>query len=227
MNTRRGWLLGSALAAVGVYVLMWLGYTRQWAWVARMDAWALEPLYAIGEAHPGWVSAWTVFCAVLGPGVFRVVTLLVIVVALIRRNIRLAVFLVITVELSGLVTEIAKTLVNRSRPDTAMVSALGESFPSGHALGLMVSVPALLIVVLPFVHVTWRAWLVTLGVVVVVAIGAGRVVLNVHHPSDVIAGWALGYAYLVACLLLVPPRPRMQGAITPRDEMPAAPGTAR
>ena len=219
--------MGTALAAVGVYVLMWLGYTRQWAWVARMDAWALEPLYRIGEAHPAWVTAWTVFCAVLGPGVFRVVTLVVIVVALIRRKIRLAVFLVITVELSGLVTEIAKTLVNRSRPDTAMVSALGESFPSGHALGLMVSVPALLIVVLPLVHVTWRAWLVTLGVVVVVAIGAGRVVLNVHHPSDVIAGWALGYAYLVACLLLVPPRPRMQGEITPRDEIPAAPGTAR
>ena len=34
-----------------------------------------------------------------------------------------------------------------------------------------------------------------LGAVLVVAIGIGRVVLNVHHPSDVLAGWALGYAY--------------------------------
>ena len=32
---------------------------------------------------------------------------------------------------------------------------------------------------------------------------AGRVVLNVHHPSDVVAGWARGYAYFVGCLLLV------------------------
>ena len=50
-----------------------------------------------------------------------------------------------------------------------------------------------------------RLWLITLGAVAVVAIGVGRVVLNVHHPSDVVAGWALGYAYFVACLLMVPP----------------------
>ena len=54
-----------------------------------------------------------------------------------------------------------------------------------------------------------RTWLIALGAVIVVAIGVGRVVLNVHHPSDVVAGWALGYAYFVACLLMVPPmRPR-------------------
>jgi membrane-associated phospholipid phosphatase len=56
-----------------------------------------------------------------------------------------------------------------------------------------------------------------------VAIGIGRVVLNVHHPSDVLAGWSLGYAYFVACLLMVPPtRP-----VTVVDETPAAPGIAR
>jgi membrane-associated phospholipid phosphatase len=49
------------------------------------------------------------------------------------------------------------------------------------------------------------------------------VVLNVHYPSDVVAGWALGYAYFVVCLLMVPPsRP-----VTESDETPAALGTAR
>jgi membrane-associated phospholipid phosphatase len=62
-----------------------------------------------------------------------------------------------------------------------------------------------------------------LGAVIVIAIGVGRVVLNVHHPSDVLAGWALGYAYFVACLLMLPPtRP-----ITEADETPAAPDIAR
>jgi membrane-associated phospholipid phosphatase len=59
--------------------------------------------------------------------------------------------------------------------------------------------------------------------VVVVAIGVGRVVLNVHHPTDVVAGWALGYAYFVLCLLLVTPtRP-----VTVADETPVTPGTSR
>lgn len=200
---------------------MWLGYGT--AWVACVDAWALDPMHRIGTAHPGWVTAWDVLCTVFSPTAFRLAALLVIVVALARRNVRTAMFLVICVELAGLVTEIAKWLVDRPRPATAMVSAYGTSFPSGHALGATVSVLALLTVALPLIRRSRRGWLVALGVLIVVAVGAGRVVLNVHHPSDVLAGWALGYAYFAGCLLLVPPlRP-----ITEADERPAVPDTAR
>ena len=222
---RKGLLLGTAAAALVVFALMWLGYGS--AWMARIDAWALEPMHRIGEAHPGWVTAWDVFCTVFGPFAFRIVTLGVIVVAFVRRQIRIAIFLVISVEFSGLVTEIAKRSVDRPRPATAMVSAYGTSFPSGHALGLMVSVLALLTVALPLVRASRRGWLVALGVVIVVAVGVGRVALNVHHPSDVLAGWALGYAYFVVCLLVVAPQGRLDRPVTQPDEIPAAPGTAR
>ena len=57
-------------------------------------------MYRLGQAHPGWVTAWNVFCTVLGPTVFRLVALVVIVLALVRRNFRVAMFLVISVELS-------------------------------------------------------------------------------------------------------------------------------
>jgi membrane-associated phospholipid phosphatase len=141
----------------------------------------------------------------------------------VRRNLGVALFLVISVELTGIITEIAKYAANRPRPATALVSAPSTSFPSGHAFGVMVGVLALLTVVLPVARRPLRAWLVALGAVIVILIGVGRVVLNVHHPSDVLAGWALGYAYFVACLLMVPPsRP-----VTVTDETPAALGTAR
>jgi undecaprenyl-diphosphatase len=87
----------------------------------------------------------------------------------------------------------------------------------------MVGVLALLTVVLPVMRRPLRAWLVAFGSLIVIAIGIGRVVLNVHYPSDVVAGWALGYAYFVVCLLMVPPsRP-----VTESDETPAALDTAR
>lgn len=223
MDARRGLLAGSAVVAVGVFVAMLAGYTTGWAPLARFDDAALAPMLRVGEAHPGWVTAWDVFCTVLGPTAFRLVTVVVIVIAFARRNVRIAVFLIVSVELSGLVTEIAKNLVDRPRPPGALVAAASSSFPSGHALGVMVAVCALLTVALPLVDPGRRGWLIALGVTLIVAIGAGRVVLNVHHPSDVIAGWALGYAYVVACVLLIRPvRP-----ITVPDETPAVPGSAR
>jgi len=223
MTPRKSWLLGSAAVAVAVYALMWIGYIAQWNWLTTLDSTALEAFHRYGVAHPGWVTSWDVFCTVFGPTAFRLLTLVVIVVALVRRNLRTALFLVISVELAGLVTEVAKWAVDRPRPDTAFVYAYSTSFPSGHAVGVTVGVLALLTVALPVVRRPLRAWLIGLGVVIVIAIGVGRVVLNVHHPSDVSAGWALGYAYFVACLLLVPPQRR----ITDADETPEVPGIAR
>lgn len=205
MRLHTGWLLAGAAAAIAVYLLMWVGFVQGWPWLAAVDAAALDLTFRLGADRPGWVTAWNVLCTVLGPSAFRLVVLIVIVIALVRRRHRLAVFLLLTVELSGVLTELAKYIAARPRPDTAMVFALSSSFPSGHALGVMVSVAAVLTVVLPVVRPAWRGWLVALGVIVVLTVGAGRVVLHVHHPSDVIAGWALGYAYFVACLMLVPP----------------------
>ncbi len=220
---RKTWLIVSAALAVAVYALMWIGYALQWNWLMTIDSSWLDIGHRYGVAHPGWVTAWNVFCTVLGPTVFRLVTLIVIIFALVRRNLRVALFLVISVELAGIITEIAKYAANRPRPATALVSAPSTSFPSGHALGVIVGVLALLTVVLPVVRRPLRAWLVAFGAAIVILIGIGRVVLNVHHPSDVLAGWALGYAYFVACLLMVPPsRP-----VTVADETPAALGTAR
>jgi len=73
----------------------------------------------------------------------------VIIVSLLRRNFRVALFLVISVEPTGVIVAIAKHAANRPRPATALVSAPYASFPSGHAFGVMVGVLALLTVVLP------------------------------------------------------------------------------
>jgi membrane-associated phospholipid phosphatase len=214
-------LVALAAFALAVYVLMWVGYALQWHWLDVVDSSTLDALHRYGVAHPGWVTFWDVFCTVFGPAAFRLVTLVFIVIALVRRNLRAAMFLVISVELSGLVTEAAKAAADRPRPAGALVHAPSTAFPSGHAVGVMVGVLALLTVVLPIVRQPLRAWLIVLGAVIVVAIGVGRVVLNVHHVSDVLAGWALGYLWFAACLLMLSPRP-----LTSEDEIPEAPGTA-
>ena len=74
-----------------------------------------------------------------------------------------------------------------------------DSFPSGHALRSIVLVSSVLFA-LP-ARFSRRATAAL--VVVVILIGVARVYLGEHHPTDVLAGWLLGFA-LIATLTILP-----------------------
>lgn len=202
-RVRPGWLL--PLAALVVYPALWVGYRQGWGWLAGIDSSALSASHHVGIKHPDWVRFWDGVCTVFAPVTFRVVGAVVMLVALAMRRLRVVLFLAISVELCEFLTRIAKGLADRPRPVTALVGAASSSFPSGHALGVMIGVLALLTVLLPLLNRPARAVAVAVGALIVLAVGAGRVILNVHHPSDVLAGWALGYAYVSGCRWLVRP----------------------
>lgn len=195
--------LAVAVSAAGVYAALWLGYRQEWGWLDRLDSSSLTVLYGVGVKHPGWVQFWQVVCAVFGPTAFRLLAALFVVIALARRRVRVALFLLLSVELSGIVTEVAKGLAARSRPATALVTESSLSFPSGHALGAMVGVLALGMVLWPMLNHPLIA--AAGGALIVLAVGFGRVALNVHHPSDVVAGCVLGYLYVALCAWAVRP----------------------
>ena len=196
---------------------MWIGFTQHWAVLATVDDWFLRFFHDVGSAHPGWVRFWDVFCVALGPTAFRIVAFGLIVLAVVRRNLSTAVFLFVSVELMGLVTEAGKRLSDRPRPSSALVDAVSTSFPSGHALGVMVGVLALLTVLWPVMPVRLRVPVAVVGAGLVFLVGFARVILNVHHPSDVVAGWALGYLYYLLCVRLVPPRPLTSAVERPAE----------
>jgi membrane-associated phospholipid phosphatase len=183
-----------------LFLGMLVGYLQHWQSLADLDAMFLQPLHAYGLEHATWVRGWDWLSLVGSPVLLRILTVAVIVWLVRRRDYRTAVFLVLSVELSALVTQVVKEIVDRPRPETQLVHALSSSFPSGHALGVMVCVLAFLTVSLPRMPQKWRLPTVIAGAVFVLAVGAARVVLNVHHPSDVLAGWALGYLYWLVCL---------------------------
>ena len=222
--TSKKWLVLTTLVAVAVYVVAWIGWSSEWAWVVEGDGAALDATHRFGLAHPGWVTFWNLLCSVFSPLAFRVVVLGLIAWAMMRRRWRLAVFLFFSVELAGVVTELAKGVADRPRPATALVYASSTSFPSGHALGTMAAVLALLVVGLPLVRRSRRGWLIGVGIAIasaiVVAVGVGRVMLSVHNPSDVVAGWALGYVWFVLCLPLLPRVRAADGTPATRDSEP-------
>jgi membrane-associated phospholipid phosphatase len=98
----------------------------------------------------------------------------------------------------------AKQLMGRARPPASHWSgtAQGFAFPSGHATtataGYLV-LAMLLAGLLPLAR--HRGLVIVAGSAVALLVGASRVVLGVHWPTDVIAGWALGTAVAMAVLV--------------------------
>lgn len=134
-------------------------------------------------------------------GGFTVLTLLVAGVAIymLSTGRRIGALMIVGASLSGgVLSETLKALFERARPDlvphlTHMASA---SFPSGHAF-LSAVTYLTLGVLLAREHDGQRAKLLLIGgaVLLTLMIGASRVYLGVHWPTDVLAGWSLGAAW--------------------------------
>jgi undecaprenyl-diphosphatase len=91
-----------------------------------------------------------------------------------------------------------KQLFGRARPvhDHGFSTAEGLSFPSGHSAGSMVVYGFLCYVLIQRVHARWHLALVITWLLLVVAVGSSRVLLQVHYFSDVLAGWASALCWL-------------------------------
>ncbi len=179
-----------ALLATAVYAVMWIGYRHGWGWLARMDWSLLNGTRDLAVKHPDWLRAAEVVSVVLGPGTLAVLGIAVTLCAVVLRR---------------LVTAGAKALVDRPRPPTALVGAASTSFPSGHALEATAGLLAMTLFALPMLNRVLCGLLVAAVAVALPAVGLSRVMLNVHYPSDVLAGWSLGYLYFLLCLLVFRP----------------------
>jgi undecaprenyl-diphosphatase len=117
-----------------------------------------------------------------------------------RGRPRLAVYLVVTAILGGLVDSALKVLVDRPRPlvDHPVATAFGKSFPSGHAMSSTVTYGALLLAFLPAIGARWRRVAVAVTALLVLLIGCSRLLLGLHFLTDVVGGYLLGLAWLAA-----------------------------
>lgn len=158
------------------------------------DNWGFAQMDALRAAHPGltlWVFRFTFFgsvwffvpAALLGPLLLHW-----------RGYRRYAIELLLAMAGGAALNELLKAWFHRDRPTTALIYQYGLSFPSGHAMMSMAFYGCL--AWLAVQHGGRWGWAMLL-ISWALLIGCTRMYLHVHYPTDVVAGFAGGVAWLV------------------------------
>jgi hypothetical protein len=119
-------------------------------------------------------------------------------------RVRVPVFLIAVLVGNSLITGIVKELMDRARPALSPIAAtLGPSFPSGHSSTAAAFYAAAAIILAQRRGPRAFAAFTSVAVGLAVAVACTRVLLDVHWLSDVIAGLALGWAWVTLCAVLL------------------------
>lgn len=152
---------------------------------------------------PAWVAE--IARDVTGLGGVAVLTFATLAVAgflLLQRKWHLAAYVTLAVATGTILSTLLKAGFDRPRPDLVAhgQAVYTASFPSGHSMLSAVAYLTLGALLAGTQNVrSMRLYVLALAVLLTIAIGASRVYLGVHWPSDVLGGWAAGTGWALLC----------------------------
>ena len=223
-----GPLISLGLCSVGVWAFVAIADEVTEGETHRLDRMLLlalrNPNDVADPIGPSWLEESARDITGLGGyAILAIVTIATLCYLLMVRK-RGAALLVAGAVLGGMALSTAlKFGFERPRPDLVPYGTrvYTASFPSGHAM-LSAIVYLTLGALLARVQERRRvkAFLIGLGVALALLVGASRVYLGVHWPSDVLAGWCVGAAWAALCWI-VALWLQARGEIEPESSDPA------
>jgi undecaprenyl-diphosphatase len=173
------------------------------------DRWAVEalrnPQNPTDPIGPRWVEEMARDASALGG--FAWITFATAGIAIflwLDGRTHMAGFLTIATVSGAIVSVLLKSAFSRPRPDVVphLSHVFTSSFPSGHSMNAAVvylTLGALLASVIQ--NTKLKIYVLAVAILLTVAVGASRVYLGVHYPTDVLAGWLAGLLWALLCWL--------------------------
>ena len=164
-----------------------------------------DPANLADPIGPPWLEG--VVRDVTSLGSTALLTLIVVLSAgylLVDRKRASAVLLLVSVIGGSVLSQVMKAVFGRARPEIVphLMTETSLSFPSGHAMNSAILYLTLGALLARAQDGRWQqAYVFAATVLVALVVGISRVYLGVHWPTDVIAGWCVGAAWAMACLL--------------------------
>ena len=189
--------VGLIVAAAGLGVFALLAEGVEEGITQRFDE---SVLHWFAQRRTPFLDESALEITTLGNGLVLVMIVLIASVFLWQTQHKWSASLLLFATLTGkLLNTILKLFYDRTRPSVveALADVSSPSFPSGHAMSAMVvygSVAYLVGRLEPGRNLRLTTWVV--AAVVILAIGISRTYLGVHYPSDVLAGFIAGLAWL-------------------------------
>ncbi|WP_029005667.1 phosphatase PAP2 family protein [Azorhizobium doebereinerae] len=157
-----------------------------------------------------------------GTTVLTLMTLAVLCFLLMVRKHQTAILLAVSVAGGAVLSSLLKWGYSRPRPELVPhgMDVYSASFPSGHSM-MSAVVYLTLGAILARTQARWRvkAFLFGLAIALTLLVGASRLYLGVHWPTDVLGGWTLGAGWAALCWLVMLYL-QSQGEVEPEEPAP-------
>ena len=195
-------LIGLMLAAGALLLFAWLADEMLEGDAMQFDDVVRGRIHQF--ASPALTSSMRVVTIVGAPSVLFGLSLVVGLGFVARRHYRAMILLGVAMTGSILLNWALKHSFHRTRPvpffDIQAPSSF--SFPSGHALASFCfysTIAALISARSNSRTVRWVAW--TLAALLILLVGVSRIYLGVHYPSDVAAGYAAAFIWVMTIVV--------------------------
>ena len=172
---------------------------------SRLGKWIDNEVYEFIYASESFITTSILLGATKIGEVWAMVSLSLMLVAylMLKRYKIEALFVVITMSLSGILNPLLKNIFDRERPTLLrLIDISGFSFPSGHAMGSTSFFGSAMYIAQRRASGSTKGVIIGLCAALILLISISRVYLGVHYPTDIIAG-IIGGAFCIVLSTLV------------------------